>query len=126
MVADEAAAVADDAALEAEVEASLALVVAVEADVEAEVAEVDASLAFVVAVEADEEADVAELAAAVAELAAAVAEVAALFSEVIRNDFVTTSELSTGSATFVILLLSPSNRPALFFPNLSAMSSAFS
>ena len=66
MVADEAAAVADDAALEAEVEASLALVVAVMADVEAEVAEVDASLAFVVAVDADEEADVAELAAAAA------------------------------------------------------------
>ena len=126
MVADEAAAIADDAALEAEVEASLALVVAVEADVEAEVAEVDASLAFVVAVDADEEADVAELAAAVAELAAAVAEVAALFSEVTRKDFVTTSESAVGSATFVILELPASKIPELFFPNLSAMSSAFS
>ena len=46
-------------------------------DAAAFVAEVDASLAFVVAVEADEAADVAELAALVAELAAAVALLAA-------------------------------------------------
>jgi phage-related tail protein len=46
------------------------------------VAEVDASLAFVVAVVADEDAEVAELAAFVSEVAAAVAELAAFVAEV--------------------------------------------